>query len=255
VKLKGKVEAYLKKLMSENRTLHFSLFDPEKIKDLDSLYRTAKLLYDSGTSAFLVGGTLGVSQSYLDKILEVLDDFEIPKIIFPSNINLISDRADAILFMSMLNSDDIYYIVGAQVTAAPLVKSAGLEALPTAYLIVGHGGTAAHIGRARPIPYDNPALAVAYSMAAEFLGMKYVYLEAGSGAPEPVRPEMVRSVRASTNVTLIVGGGIRSPEKAVDLARAGAHIIVTGNVIEKDVNRATEIIKALNSIRAEDVVE
>jgi len=255
VKLKGKVEAYLKSLMGEGRVLHFSLFDPEKIHDLNKLYQTAKFLYDGGTSAFLIGGTLGVSQRFLDSVLEILEDFDIPKILFPSNINLISDKADAILYMSMLNSDELYYVIGAQVTAAPLVKHSGLEALPTAYIIIGHGGTAAHVGRARPIPYENVGLAIAYALAAELLGMRYVYLEAGSGAPEPVRPEMVKAVKEATNVTLIVGGGIRSAEKAVELAKAGANIIVTGNIIEKDEIKATQIIKAISDLRIRNAVE
>ncbi|MCQ4349260.1 MAG: geranylgeranylglyceryl/heptaprenylglyceryl phosphate synthase [Sulfolobales archaeon] len=255
MKLKGKVEAYLKSLMSEGRVLHFSLFDPEKIHDLNKLYQTAKILYDGGTSAFLIGGTLGVSQRFLDSVLEILEDFDIPKILFPSNINLISDKADAILFMSMLNSDELYYVIGAQVIAAPLVKLSGLEALPTAYIIIGHGGTAAHVGRARPIPYENVSLAIAYALTAELLGMRYVYLEAGSGAPEPVRPEMVKAVKEATNVTLIVGGGIRSAEKAVELAKAGANIIVTGNIIEKDEIKAIQIIKAISGLRIRNAVE
>jgi geranylgeranylglyceryl diphosphate synthase (EC 2.5.1.41) len=157
--------------------------------------------------------------------------------------------------MSMLNSDELYYVIGAQVIAAPLVKLSGLEALPTAYIIIGHGGTAAHVGRARPIPYENVSLAIAYALAAELLGMRYVYLEAGSGAPEPVRPEMVKAVREATNVTLIVGGGIRSAEKAVELAKAGANIIVTGNIIEKDEIKAIQIIKAISGLRIRNAVE
>ena len=248
MKLRGRTEAYLRSLSEDGRVLHFSLFDPEKV-NLDKLYKDAKMLFDAGTSAFLVGGTLNVNIEKLNLILDLLEDFDVPKIIFPSNINLISSKADAILFMSLLNSDDIYYVIGAQVVAAPIVKASGLEVLPTAYIIIGFGGTAAHVGRARVIPYDNVDLAVAYSLAAEYLGMRFIYLESGSGAPEPVRPEMIRAVRSVIKSFLLVGGGIKSKEAAVKLAEAGANAIVTGNVIEKDPEKAIEIIKGLKTVR------
>lgn len=247
--MKGKVENYLSKLKDEGIPIHFSLIDPAKVKSFEELRKIAKLLYESGTTAFLVGGTLGIHKSSLDSVVETLAEFEIPIIIFPSNINLITEKADAILFLSLLNSDDLYYVVGAQVVAAPLVKKSGLEVLPTAYLIIGHGGTAGHIGRARIIPYDNYELAVAYSLAAEMMGMRYVYLEAGSGAPESVRPNMVAEVARNTNITIIVGGGIREPEKARELFLAGAHIIVTGNIIEYNYEKAIKIVQELNKVR------
>lgn len=108
--------------------------------------------------------------------------------IIPRQRLRISKYADAILFMSLLNSDDPYFIIGAQVLGAPLVARYGLETLPTGYVIVGYGGAAGCVGRARPIPYDKPELGVAYVLAARFLGMRYMYLEAGSGAPEPIPP-------------------------------------------------------------------
>ncbi|BCS91972.1 Geranylgeranylglyceryl phosphate synthase [Metallosphaera sp. J1] len=248
MRIKGKTASYLQKLIDEGQPIHFSLIDPDKVKDLEGLGRVASSLYRAGTSAFLIGGTLGVSKEKLDGIIHVLQDFRIPKIIFPSNINLISEKADAILFMSLLNSDDLYYVIGAQVSASIIVKTIGLEPIPTGYLIVGHGGTAAHIGRARVVPYDNPELAVAYALAAEYMGMEYLYLEAGSGAPETVRPEMVKFVSKYSNINLIVGGGIRTPERAVELVRAGAKAIVTGNVIESDIERAIKIIEAMQRV-------
>lgn len=247
--LKGKVASYLQRLINEGSPIHFSLIDPDKVIELDALQNITSKLYKAGSSAFLVGGTLGVSKEKLDNILEILNDYPIPKIIFPSNVNLISERADAILFMSLLNSDDLYYVIGAQVAASFIVKSMKLEPIPTGYLIVGHGGTAAHIGRARVIPYENSELASAYALAAEFMGMNYLYLEAGSGAPETVRPEMIRNISRVSKINLIVGGGIRSPERAVELVRAGAKAIVTGNVIENDSDRAIKIIEAIQSVK------
>ncbi|EZQ03050.1 geranylgeranylglyceryl phosphate synthase [Candidatus Acidianus copahuensis] len=246
MKMKGKINSYIQQL-SEKKTLHFSLIDPDKVPDYNFLVSTSKKLYDAGTSAFMVGGTLGVSKDKLDSILDILQDYSIPVILFPSNINIISEKADAIMFMSLLNSDDLYYVIGAQVVAAPIIKRLGLEILPTAYIIVGFGGTAGHVGRARVIPFDNSDLAVAYSLAAEYLGMKYVYLEAGSGSPETVRPEMIAAVKKSTSTLLMVGGGIKSADKAKLLASAGANIIVTGNLIENDIERAVKLIKAITN--------
>lgn len=247
MKMKGQVNKYLEKLISEGEVLHFSLLDPEKLpKDLE---KVAQSLYKAGTSAFLIGGTLGVSTDVLESSLDKLEDYPVPKILFPSNVNLLSRKADAILFMSLLNSDDIYYIIGAQVSSSLLVKEMNLETIPSAYLIIGHGGTASHIGRARPIPFENSGLAVAYASAAELLGMKYVYLEAGSGAPETVRPEMIRAVKKHCNVKLIVGGGIKSEEKVRGIVEAGADIIVTGNLIEDNLEKALRLVDVVRSVK------
>ncbi|BCU67286.1 geranylgeranylglyceryl/heptaprenylglyceryl phosphate synthase [Sulfolobales archaeon HS-7] len=246
--MKGKVEKYLEKLRSEGESIHFSLIDPEKLPH--DLEKVAKQLYNSGTSAFLVGGTLGVTHEIFQYVLDVLGDFDIPKIIFPSNTNLVDSKADAILFMSLLNSDDLYFVVGAQVYSSLMVKKLGLEALPTAYLIIGNGGTASHIGKARPIPFDNYVLASAYASAAELLGMRYIYLEAGSGSPETVRPEMIKSIKSVVpNAYLIVGGGIRSEDKAISVTEAGADIIVTGNLIEENIDKAVSIIERIRKVK------
>ncbi|ACP38623.1 geranylgeranylglyceryl phosphate synthase [Sulfolobus islandicus M.14.25] len=247
MKLKGKVKKYLMDKLNDNEKLHFSLLDPFKINSSEELKYIAKNLYNVGTDAFLIGGTLGVSKDKLDFVISLLDDYEIPKIIFPSNINLLSEKADALLFLSLLNSDDIYYVIGAQIVAAPIIKMLQIEVIPTAYVIVGHGGTAAHIGKARVIPYDNFELATAYTLAAEYLGMDFVYLEAGSGAPEPIRPEMISFIKKASSIPLIIGGGIRSVEVALKLVEAGANIIVTGNIIERDVDKAIKIIRGIKN--------
>ncbi|MEM4943643.1 MAG: geranylgeranylglyceryl/heptaprenylglyceryl phosphate synthase [Saccharolobus sp.] len=247
MKLKGKVRKYILDKLNDNEKLHFSLLDPYKIKSKEEVEFIGKTLYAAGTDAFLIGGTLGISKDRLDLILSSLEEYDIPKIIFPSNINLLSENADAILFLSLLNSDDIYYLIGAHIVAAPIIKMLNLEVIPTAYIIIGHGGTAAHVGRARVIPYDNFELALAYTLAAEYLGMSFAYLEAGSGAPEPVKPEMVALIKKTSAIPLIVGGGIRNVEVAKRLIEAGANIIVTGNIIESDIDKAIEIIRGIKN--------
>jgi phosphoglycerol geranylgeranyltransferase len=149
--------------------------------------------------------------------------------------------------MSLLNSVDPYFLMGAQILGAPLVKKYGIEPIPMGYLIVGEGGTAGVVGKAIPVPYNKPELAAAHALAGKYLGMRFVYLEAGSGAKNPVPPDMIRAVRHYVDSPLIVGGGIRSREQALAAASAGADIIVTGNVVEDSGmrRRVSEIIEGI----------
>ncbi len=241
-----KVEEYLKNKRSEG-TLHFSLLDPNKTNP-NQARELAEKLASAGTDAFLLGGSLGVNPTIASRIAVELKKTGLPVIIFPGDIGNIVPEADAILFMSLLNSDDPYFIIGAQIKGALIVKSYGLEALPTAYLIVGYGGAAGHVGRARPIGWEQIEVAVAYSLAASMLGMRFVYLEAGSGAPRTVSPKMVKAVKTNVpELFTIVGGGIRKPDDASKIARAGADAIVTGTIIEEG-GDVESIIKAIKSV-------
>lgn len=214
--------------------LHFSLIDPEKAASIN-IKAVAEVSERAGTDAFLIGGSTGVMQNDVDELIDNVRKYSsLPIIIFPGGVSNISSKADAILFMSLLNSSNPFYIIGAQMLGAPIVKKYGLEALPTAYIIIGYGGAAGYVGEARPIPYEKPELTAAYAMAAELLGMRFAYLEAGSGAPKPVPVEHVSFVRRTTELKIIVGGGIKSREDAYKATAAGANIIVTGTAIEDD---------------------
>ncbi len=242
----GRVSNYIQSKVKSGEALHFTLIDPDKVTSIGWLRKIASTAANSGTDAFLVGGSIGVSESDVDATVKVLKEFKLPVILFPGNVTGISRYADAILFMSLLNSDDPYFIVGAQVLGAPIVIKYGLEALPTAYIIVGYGGAAGYIGKARPIPYDRPEVGAAYVLTAELLGMKYAYLEAGSGAPKPIPPAFIKTVaKHKNNITIIVGGGIRTPDQARELTQAGANIIVTGTLIEKNPTKVADIITAI----------
>ncbi|MGM0510301.1 MAG: geranylgeranylglyceryl/heptaprenylglyceryl phosphate synthase, partial [Thermoplasmatota archaeon] len=173
----------------------------------------------------------------------------IPVIIFPTAAKALSGKADAIYFMSMLNSKDIGKIIGEQVLGAPYVKKAGLETLPMGYVIVEPGMTVGKVGKADPIPRDRPETAVNYALAAQYLGMKFFYLEAGSGAPEPVPEKMIQYIKDDTDMTVIVGGGIRKPEQARKLSEAGADIIVTGTVIEESEKVHQDLKKLISAIK------
>jgi phosphoglycerol geranylgeranyltransferase len=230
----GRVEEYLLKKIHEEGAVHITLIDPEEgtSKSASLLSRESEMCH---SSAIMVGGTTFVSSTRLDAVVkDIKKKVEIPLILFPNNITGVSKYADAIWFMSLLNSSDPYFILGAQVLAAPLIKKFSLETIPLGYLIVGEGGAAGVIGRAFPVPYNKPELAVAYALAAKYLGMRFVYLEAGSGVSKPIPTQMVQMVKEIVDVPLIVGGGIRTGAQAKEIVMAGSDIIVTSTALEEE---------------------
>lgn len=226
-----------------------TLIDPEKISP-SSASRLAIDAESCNTAAIMVGGSTSISSYHLDKVAKTLKaSVEIPIILFPNNVTGITKYADAIWFMSLLNSTDPYFLMGAQVLGAPIIKKFNLEPIPLGYIIVGEGGTASVVGKAVPIPYSKPELAAAHALAAEYFGMHFIYLEAGSGVGTPVPVDMITAVKAATKLPLIVGGGIRTGEMVKEIVRAGANIIVTGNVLEenKGKNKIEELVKNMKT--------
>lgn len=248
----GKVETnLLSQLKKKKNALLFVLIDSE-ISKMNSSVKLAKEVEKAGASAILVGGSSATDQIEMaDMIKQLKKAVKIPKILFPGNITGVVPQADAILFSSLLNSENPYFISQAQALGAPTVLKFGLEALPTAYLVIGEGTSAWFVGSARGIPFDKPKIAAAYSLAAQFLGMRFVYLEAGSGASSSVRPEMVRAVRKVFKGFLIVGGGIREPKTAKDIVKAGADALVIGTLLENkgSLKKLTEIAKAIRTVK------
>ena len=243
----GKVEQYLANEVKRHGTVCLPLIDSENSTDAASI---AKKVEEMGASAVLVGGSSATDQFELAKVVsDIKDSVKIPVILFPGNVTGVSPRADAILFSSLLNSEDPYFITGAQALGAIAVKKHRIEPLPTAYIIVGEGTAAWFVGRAKGIPFHKPNIAVMYSLAAQYMGMRFVYLEAGSGAAQNVPAEMVAAVRKHYDGTLIVGGGIKTPEMASTIAKAGADIIVVGTMIEKDGNWQQKLSSMISSMR------
>jgi len=248
----GNVEKYLLEKIQSEGSIHITLIDPEEVTppQASRIASKAKL---SETSAIMIGGSTFVSSVHLDDVVKAVKrTVRIPIILFPNNVTGISRYADAIWFMSLLNSVDLYFLIGAQILGAPLVKKYDLEPIPLGYVIVGEGGTAGVMGKAIPIPYGKPELAAAHALAGGYLGMRFIYLEAGSGATDPVPPEMIRAVKHYVNLPLIVGGGIKSREQALATASAGADVIVTGNVVEecRVRRKVSEIIEGIRRGRA-----
>jgi phosphoglycerol geranylgeranyltransferase len=247
----GRVEKYLLAKIKAEGSIHMTLIDPEKITPPQAS-RVAETSKVSGTSAMMIGGSTFVSQAHLDSVVKAIKrTVKIPTILFPNNITGISRYADAIWFMSLLNSVDPYFLIGAQILGAPLVKKHGLEPISMGYIIVGEGGTAGIVGKAIAVPYNKPELAAAHALAGQYLGMHFIYLEGGSGATTPVPPKMIRMVKHFIDIPLIVGGGIRTKAQALAAVSAGADIIVTGNIIEStdSKQRVSEIIDGIKGTK------
>lgn len=217
---------------------YFVLIDPDKweLKQLPDLAAAAS---ENGADAILIGGSLLMRASFDEMVKAIKGASQVPCIVFPGSTIQISRHADAILFLSLISSRNADYLIGVQVLAAPVIRLLGIETIPTGYMLIESGRvtSAEFMSNSRSIPRDKNDIAQATALAAEFLGMRLVYLEAGSGADFPVTPEMVRAVSSFVNTPVIVGGGIRTPEEAEKRVKAGAAFVVTGNVLEKTGNQ------------------
>ena len=223
----------LRDMIAKEGTLHMALIDPDKQSPEDAGKIAARML-EAGTDAVLIGGSTGVTNENLSSTtLAIKEASGLPVIHFPGSASALSKDVDAILFMSMLNSTDVNWIIGAQVYAAPILKKMGIETIPMGYVIVEPGMKVGEVGKADCIKRDDIKRAVSYALACQMLGMDMVYFEAGSGAYRPVPPEMIRAIKEAIDIPLIIGGGIRTPEAAAAAREAGADIIVTGTLLEQ----------------------
>ncbi|MEM0000772.1 MAG: geranylgeranylglyceryl/heptaprenylglyceryl phosphate synthase [Desulfurococcaceae archaeon] len=246
----GRVHDYIVSKILSGEKLHFTLVDPERVEDLDRLIDVTDKVVSAGTDGFLIGGSLAVTPEEADATVKTLKKYGLPVVIFPGNVNCLTPNADAVLFMVLMNTLEPYYLMQVQVLAAPIIVKYGLEALPTGYVVVDQDSAVAHVGRAYPVPRNKPEIIAAYAMAAQMLGFKYMYIEAGSGAQQPVPSEFPYFAKKyAASLVIMVGGGIRSPEVAKKLAESGADIIVTGTVVEKDPQLAARIVKSIKGIQ------
>jgi putative glycerol-1-phosphate prenyltransferase len=212
----------------------FVLIDPDKIS-LDSAVEKCQIVEEAGADAILIGGSLLFSNKFDDYIQQVKTGINIPVIIFPGNSRQISPDADAILFLNFISSRNPNYLIGEQVIAAPIIKSMHLETISTGYMHIESGNltTVEFLSGSRSIPRDKVEIAIAHALAAEYMGMKLVYLEAGSGAVKSIPNEMIKQVTRHVSVPVVVGGGIKSPSQAQEKVQSGAKIVVIGNFLEK----------------------
>lgn len=219
------------------------LIDPDKIEDSNRLRYLINLVNENCVDYFLVGGSLVTSTNLSEVIAQIKGSVAIPVLIFPGSSIQIDPGADAILFLSLISGRNPDLLIGQHVIAAPILKNTNLEIIPTGYLLINSGKTTsvAYISNTTPIPDDKYSLAACTAMAGEMLGLKLIYLDAGSGAEKEVGPRMISTVRKSISAPLVVGGGIDTPRKALSALEAGADMIVVGNALEKEPNLLTEI--------------
>ncbi len=209
------------------------LVDPDKPTD-SQIVTLAEQSMQCGVDFFFVGGSL-LTNNNLDSCVKLLKAHaDIPVVLFPGNTYQFSNKADGFLFLSLISGRNAEMLIGRHVIAAPYLKLSGIEVLSTGYMLIDSGRptTVSYMSSSIPIPNDKNDIAVCTAMAGEMLGMKLIFMDAGSGAMNPVPLEMISMVSASVSVPLIVGGGLRNPKSAANSARAGASIIVVGNTLE-----------------------
>jgi putative glycerol-1-phosphate prenyltransferase len=230
------------------RTLFTVLIDPDKV-DAVALERLIILGIEAKVDYFFVGGSLVISNHLDSCIQQIKAACTIPVILFPGSPSQISRYADALLYLSLISGRNPELLIGQHVISAPFVKKSGLEIMPTGYMVVDGGAptTVSYISNAAPIPSNKNEIAMCTAMAGEMLGMKLIYMDAGSGAQTPITETMIAAVAASINIPLIVGGGITDPEKAYLNCKAGANMIVVGNAIEKDPSLIKEMSAAIHA--------
>ncbi len=226
------------------------LVDPDKAEDA-GLDQLVQLALEARADYFFVGGSLVVSEHLNDCIRKIKSKTDIPVLLFPGSPSQVSREADALLYLSLISGRNADLLIGQHVISAPFVKKTGLEIIPTGYMVIDGGAptTVSYISNAAPIPADKNDIAFCTAMAGEMLGMKLIYMDAGSGAKKAISEEMISAVARNISIPLIVGGGIRDAEKAYLNCKAGADVIVVGNAIEKDPSLVKEMAAAIHSVR------
>ena len=229
------VYAHLEKVRQDKGAGYLVLIDPDKKND-GKLEKLVTSVNRSGADGILIGGSLIMDSGFHERAEKIKSMAEVPVILFPGSVNQLGPHCDAVLFMSIISGRNPTYLIGEQVIGAPLVKDLGLEPIPTGYMIFDGGGhsTAEFMSGSSPLPMNRPDIAVAHALAGQYLGMKLIYLEAGSGAESAVPDEIISAVAKNIDIPLIVGGGIRKQAAAVNKVKAGASFIITGTAIESD---------------------
>ncbi|HHZ80275.1 MAG TPA: geranylgeranylglyceryl/heptaprenylglyceryl phosphate synthase, partial [Candidatus Marinimicrobia bacterium] len=229
------VYSHLEKVRQEKGAGYLVLIDPDKKND-GKLEKLVTSVNRSGADGILIGGSLIMDSGFHERAEKIKSMAEVPVILFPGSVNQLGPHCDAVLFMSVISGRNPTYLIGEQVIGAPLVKDLGLEPIPTGYMIFDGGGhsTAEFMSGSSPLPMNRPDIAVAHALAGQYLGMKLIYLEAGSGAESAVPDEIISAVAKNIDIPLIVGGGIRKQAAAVNKVKAGASFIITGTAIESD---------------------
>lgn len=234
--------------IAEGKKLLAVLVDPGKF-DQDHYLKTLHAANEAHADILLFGSSLWNGSSYEEAIEQAKSICDIPCVLFPSNLMQISDNADGMLLLSLLSGRNPEFLIGRHVEASAYIKKTGVEVIPTAYILIDSGRhTSVHyMSQTIPIPADKTDIAVATALAGQLLGMKCIYLEAGSGARNCVPVNLIRSIKAEVDIPIIVGGGIRNTETAREIIKAGADIVVVGNIIEENTDILYDLSAAIHS--------
>ncbi len=219
------------------------LVDPDELTNEDRVERTVELANKAGIHHIFIGGSLMVEENLSGCVRRIRSRADMPVTLFPGSPLQISDQADAILFLSLISGRNPETLIGHHVISAPRIQKAGLEVLPTGYMLIESGKptTASYMSNTDPIPRDKDDIAACTAMAGEMLGLRLIYMDGGSGAEYPITPSMIEAVKARISLPLILGGGIRTPEEADRAFNAGADLVVVGNAIEDDASLILEM--------------
>jgi len=235
--------------LKQNKQKGFAvLVDPDSVS-LPQIEKLAHQCNKAKVDYLFIGGSLMTSNHLNECIIRFKENSAIPVSLFPGSPSQVSKEADALLYLSLLSGRNPELLIGAHVVSAPIVKESGLEIISTAYIVVDGGAptTVSYMSHSLPIPHDKNDIAVCTAMAGEFQGKNIIYMDAGSGAQNPISEQMIKSVAENIALPLIVGGGILTPEKAYNNCKAGADVIVVGNAIEKDAQLISEMSEAIHS--------
>ena len=245
----GKIYKDLYQLKRDGKSGFAVLVDPDKVSPTDMEY-LASLCNDAGVDYLLMGGSLVVAQHIERCIQRFKSETDIPVILFPGSPSQVSPAADALLYLSLISGRNPDLLIGQHVVSAPAVKSSGLEVISTGYMVIDGGTQTAvsYMSHSAPIPANKPDVALCTAWAGELQGKHVIYMDAGSGAQYPISKEMIHKVSSNIDIPLIIGGGIRTPEKVQENCKAGAQIIVVGNAIEKDPSLIKEMSLATKEV-------
>ncbi|MFH1246914.1 MAG: geranylgeranylglyceryl/heptaprenylglyceryl phosphate synthase [Candidatus Micrarchaeota archaeon] len=243
----GPIEKYYWEKVKSQGAMLFTLIDPDKCF-LDNAAKVAKTSYEAGADTILVGGSIGAQGSVLDDtVKKIKEAVDIPVVLFPGNISGLTQYADAVYFMYMLNSRDVYWLSTAQIQAAPVVQRMKIEAIPTSYIVLEPGKAVGWIGNANLVPRDRPDLAYACALASKYMGCHVLISDSGSGAEDPAPIEIIKAIAKACGdeVFYAYGGGVKNGDQAADIIAAGAHGIQVGTAFE--VGNVAEKIKRIKT--------
>jgi phosphoglycerol geranylgeranyltransferase len=223
-----------------------ALLDPDRMST-EGTGTVTKFVCDNGVKGILIGSSLLVTPHFDKFVHAVSNNANCPVILFPGGSHQVCSSADAILFLSLLSGRNPEFLIGEQVKAVFLIRDSGLEVIPVGYILVEAGNFTAveYVSNTKPIPRAKPEIAVAHALAGQYFGMKCIYLEAGSGAENPVPHTMVEKVRQNIDIPLIVGGGLREYDEVRKILDAGADFVVLGSIIERSETKFKDIMRRL----------